>query len=306
MPVQDREGHVFDLRSIDCPVCGPAERTILGSRGGRSHRYGLGVETPIVRCRSCGLLFPDPFPFPRQPQELYGHPDEYFGVSDDREKLDGCERLVREIVRRAGSGRLRLLDVGCGRGELVHVAQRHGLDATGTEFSEAMIAQGRERYGLGLIRASIEDFAATGPAPFDAVVLSAVIEHVYDPDSLIATVGALTRPGAVVYIDTPREPNLLTMLGNAANRARGSAAVFNLSPSWPPYHVFGFNPRALRRVLDKHGFDITSLRIHAVPKVPSRGDRGDRVRSLVATQVNRIANLTGTARNMYVWARRRA
>ena len=274
--------------------------------GGASHRYGLGVETAIVRCRSCGLLFPDPFPFPREPQELYGHPDEYFGVTDIRERLEGFRGLADEVARRTGLARPRLLDVGCGRGELVHVARERGWDAIGTEFADAMIAEARDRYGVALLRQSVEELAAAKLPPFDAVILSAILEHVHDPDSMIASVRAITRPGSVVYIDTPREPNLLTILGGASNRLRGSRVVYNLSPSWPPYHVFGFDPRSLRRVLDKHDFEITSLRIHAVPNVPARQDPRDRARAFVATQINRVANLTGTARNMYVWARRRA
>lgn len=258
-----------------------------------------------MRCRSCGLLFPDPFPFPREPQELYGHPDEYFGAAHDLVKFENTRTIVGEIALRCGIERPRLLDVGCGRGELVHIARERGFDAVGTEFSEAMIAAARERYGLTLVRASIEDLAKTKPAPFDAVVLSAIIEHVHDPDSLVAGVRAVTHPGSVIYIDTPREPNLLTMLANAFSRLRGSPIVYNLSPSWPPYHVFGFDPRALRHLLAKYDMEITSLRSHAVAGVPSRGGLRDRFSAALATQVNHVANLTGTARNMNVWARRR-
>jgi len=302
---RDRDGHAFDLASIDCPVCGKGPRSVLGRRGGPSHRYGLGVETAIVQCRSCGLLFPDPFPFPRDPQDLYGHPDEYFGSAHDQVKFENTRGIVAEIALRCGIEQPRLLDVGCGRGELVHIARQRGFDAVGTEFSEAMIAAARERYGLTLIRSSLEELARTRPAPFDAVVLSAIIEHVHDPDSLIAGVHAVTHPGSVIYIDTPREPNLLTMLANASSRLRGSRVVYNLSPSWPPYHVFGFNPRALRHLLAKYDMEIVGLRSHAVARVPSRGGRRDRIAALLATQVNHVANLTGTARNMNAWARRR-
>jgi hypothetical protein len=58
-------------------------------------------------------------------------------------------------------------------------------------------------------------------------------------------------------------------------------------------------------LLSKHGFEITSLRMRSAPTVPARGDWRDRLQAFVATQVNRAANWTGTASNMFVWARRR-
>jgi SAM-dependent methyltransferase len=189
--------------------------------------------------------------------------------------------------------------VGSGRAELRQAARRQGCtEVVGLEFAPAMIEYARSRHGLVVLPKTIEQYAREAGRTFDAIVLNAVLEHVYDPDSMIASCAALTRPGSVVYVDLPREPNLTTLVGNAWNRWRGSDAVYNLQPTWPPYHVFGFNERALERLLSKHGFEITGLRIHAAPKVPACGDWRDRLQAFVATQVNRAANWTGTASNM--------
>jgi SAM-dependent methyltransferase len=141
--------------------------------------------------------------------------------------------------------------------------------------------------------------------PFDIVILSAVLEHMYDPDSAIAALSRVTRAGSIVYIDVPCEPSLMTIIGNGLNRARGKKSVLNLSPTWPPYHVFGFNPRSLRALLDKHGFELESLEIWAAPKLPSSGQLKDRAVSFVGTQINRLANLLKMSSNMSGWARRR-
>lgn len=301
----DADGNAFELRPKDCPTCGPGPQTPVGLRGGRHHRYRLGVETPIVRCTRCGLLFPNPFPYPRDPQKLYGDPDQYFIHHDPSDKIAMARSVVREAVRRVGRPRIALLDVGSGRGEVLHAAAGEGCEAVGLELSESMIAEGRRRYGVEIVPETVEQYAAHVERTFDAVLLCAVIEHVYDPDSMMAAVARLTRPGSWLHVDVPQEPNLLTIVGNAYNRVRRDPAVYNLQPTWPPFHVFGFNPRALRMLLEKHGFVIESLRIHAVPRVPARDDWRDRIRALVATQVNRVANWTGTAANMYVWAWRR-
>lgn len=47
----------------------------------------MGVETRIVRCGRCALIFPDLFPFPVDAQRLYGDPDKYFAHHDETEKI---------------------------------------------------------------------------------------------------------------------------------------------------------------------------------------------------------------------------
>lgn len=300
----DERGNRFVLRRRPCPVCGIEARNLLGLRGGRHHRYQRGIECRIVRCGRCGLLFPDPFPFPLDLERLYGDPDEYFGNADIEGKIAGYRGLLQEIAERLGRSRFSVLDVGSGRGELLAAARLAGVGAVGLEPSAAMAARARESLGVELRCETIEELARSSGATFDAVTLCGVLEHVHDPDSVAAAVSKLTRPGSVVYIDVPREPNLLTIVGNAWNALKGSPAVFNLQPTWPPYHVFGFNPRAIEVLLSKHGFVIESLRIQADPHVPARDDWRDRFRALVAGQIHRLGNRCRLGANMYVWARR--
>jgi SAM-dependent methyltransferase len=264
------------------------------------------VETRIVRCRACGLLFPDPFPIPVDAQELYGDPEKYFAGHDEAKKVESYRAIVRDALGRAGLKEASLLDVGSGRGEMPHAARLEGLPrVVGLEFSRAMIEYSKGRYGVDLVPKKIEEFAEEKPATFDIVILNAVLEHVYDPDSFMGAAARLTRKGSVLYVDIPRDPNLLTWTGNVANRLLFRRTVLNLSPSWPPYHVYGFDPRSLKKLLEKHGFEIEALRVWARPRIPATNALADRMKAFAGEQVMRLANLTGTASNMFVWARRR-
>ena len=306
----DSKGNAFEFRSKRCPTCEQSDQRVIGYRGGRWHRYGLGVATRIVQCKRCQLIFPDPFPYPLDPQALYGDPSKYFeprdAHTDERHIVDGYRRLIRDIMRWVGKNPISILDVGSGRGELLRAARLEGIDdVVGLEFAQAMIDYVQSRYSIDLVPQTIEQYASTNARTFDAIVLNAVLEHVYDPNLMIRACAKLTYPGSVLYIDTPNEPNLLTVMGNALNRMRGNLGVFNLSPTWIPYHVFGFNPHALRTLLKKYRFEIMGIRIFAIPTIPSSGsDSGDRFKTFVGTQINRLANVIGRASNMYVWARR--
>jgi SAM-dependent methyltransferase len=302
----DAEGHEFELRPVACPICRVDAARFIGYRGGKYHRYGSGIVTRIVRCRRCGLVYVNPFPFPRHPNRLYGDPAKYFERHDEDAKVTRYGRLIREARSRLPDGLSSILDVGSGRGELLAAASRQGvLDTVGLEFSDEMIRHARERHGVVVVASTIERYAASTDRTFDLVVLNAVLEHVYDPDAMVESAARLTRPGGLLYIDVPQDPNLVTFVGNCFNRLRGSRAVFNLSPTWPPYHVFGFTRRSIATLLEKHAFAIDSLKVFGGLGVPHRPDFKDRARALAARQIGRVANATGTASNMFIWARRR-
>lgn len=298
----DSDGNSLRLEPIDCPVCGPGPKKALGVRGGRFHRYGLGVETPIVVCRGCGLLFPDPFPYPVNPQELYGDPAKYFERHAEAGHIALHEAIVKEIVNRSQVAAPVILDVGSGRGELLAAAKKAGLVGVGLELSAAFIDYARDRHGVEVRRETVESHASTHANGYDAIAFSAVLEHLYDPAAAIAAASRLSRPGAVLYLDLPSEPNLLTRLHRVGAWLSRTNAVLNLSPTFPPYHVFGFNTDSLARLLSQHGFVVEDCRVWAAPEVPSRGGV-DAVRAAAASTVNRVANLIGQGANMFVWAR---
>ena len=120
----------------------------------------------------------------------------------------------------------------------------------------------------------------------------------------MAAVAAICKPGGLVYIDVPREPHLLAVAGNTWNRLRGRTTVFNLQPTWPPFHVYGFNPKAIRCLLKRSGFVLETMQVYANPVVKPGATLKSVVQARVATQINRLANLAGYASNMYLWARR--
>ncbi|MGZ3420117.1 MAG: methyltransferase domain-containing protein [Polyangiales bacterium] len=303
----DAEGHEFELRAIHCPVCGPGGERELGLRGGKHHRYRRGVETRIVECGRCGLLYANPFPFPRKPHELYGDPDKYFGSHDEGQKVENSQHIFDKARTLLRSPLSSLLDVGSGRGEVLVAGRRAGVNrVVGLEFAPAMVEYVKKKHGLEVLLLGIEEYAAQSPSPFDLIVLNAVLEHVYDPDKMIQACADMTRPGSILYVDTPNETSLLAQAGNAFNRVRRDPAVFNLSPTWPPFHVFGFNPRSMRILLEKHGFEVLETIVWAAPKVPHRPrDTRDFARAFVATQVNRLANVIGRASNFVTWARKK-
>lgn len=101
---------------------------------------------------------------------------------------------------------LSLLDVGCGGGLASEPMARLGAEVTGLDAAEAAIGAARAHAaesGLSIDyrRQTAEALAAEG-AGFDVVLGLEIVEHVPEPPALVATLGALAKPGGLVILST--------------------------------------------------------------------------------------------------------
>jgi len=128
--------------------------------------------------------------------------------------------LRREPGLRAGNpkeGSLRLLDYGCGAGDLMRVLAELGARAsfTGCDVSDGMLAEADKRWPrrLGPSPAlAAQDGARTPFADrqFDVATISAVLHHVpvAERPAVYAELGRVLRPGGRLYVfeHNPRNP----------------------------------------------------------------------------------------------------
>ncbi len=296
----------FDLQDISkCRACGGTEFKFMGMRGGKYQRWGLGIESKIYKCKKCSLLFPNPFPVPDNLESIYGHPDEYFSKKGDWSlRVEYLMPVVQEFINRIGENKsISILDVGAGRGEFIGACNKFSqIVPMGLEVSEASIAFAKEK-GINLTNKTLVDLINKGML-FDGICLSAVIEHVHEPGDFVKEVSLLLKPGGILYIDCPREPNLLTMIGNLVNKLLFKKGIYNLQPTWKPFHVFGFNPKSLKMILLKNNINITHIKASAKVDVRSSDNIKDISVSFFAMIVKAVANYIGLASNLYVWAKK--
>lgn len=240
-----------------CAMCGagPEGFRFIGRRLDR--HQGLlplrkaGVSTSVVRCGTCGLVFPDPMPLPAHISDLYGvdpasyWPPEYF--QPDLTVGRGHASVARELLR-GGEG-LRALDVGAGIGKGVLLLRRHGFRAVGLEPSETFRALAVERMGLGeddILLGAVED-ASFGAGSFDYVNFGAVLEHLRDPGAALGRALEWLRTGGIVHAEVPHAGWLLSRGLNLWYRLLRQRTVTNCSPMHPPYHLYEFTRRSFER-----------------------------------------------------------
>jgi 2-polyprenyl-3-methyl-5-hydroxy-6-metoxy-1,4-benzoquinol methylase len=141
----------------------------------------------------------------------------------------------------------RWLDVGCGRGDLLEIAQRHGFTCYGTEVAASTLENGAARgWIVGRDPDRDERFPAQG---FDVVTMIEVLERVPEPRHLLDGAARWLRPGGLLYLTTPNA-------GSLNRRLLG----LEWSIVLPPEHLTLWTARALERALSSTGFAKIRLR----------------------------------------------
>jgi SAM-dependent methyltransferase len=279
-----------------CPVCEVPPTKFIGRRGGTAHRQNLGVECRIWKCK-CGMIFPNPMPVPLDLNQHYDEPDEYFVHHDTEQKNIRSEWILN--CAEAFISRGRLLDIGAGRGETLRAARDLSWDAVGIEPSTKFARHAREYSGAEVYESLEGRFPSES---FDFVVLAGVLEHLYNPDETIREISRILKPGGVLFLDAPNESGLYFHLGNLYLKLRGRDWVVNLAPTFSPFHVFGFSPSSLRKLLSKHDLRIVQSRVYGGESyVPNAGLLGF-VEQQCARAVSALSNYGNLGTYLEAWA----
>ena len=232
-----------------CPACtgalGPPlllARDLMWSVPGlfsvaRCQRCELGVTLPLTDDAQLSSFYPS----------SYGaHSPPLTGalslVSDGVQRLLSWQALhcaPLEHLRARPPG--RLLDVGCGNGELGSWLVRRGWSVTGVEPSVEACAVSSAR-GLDA-RHGILAEVELEPRAYDAVVFRHSLEHVTDPVADLRRARGALRPGGIVILSVPHF--------DCWQRSRFGECWFNLEL---PRHRLHFNAASLRSTLAAAGF----------------------------------------------------
>jgi 2-polyprenyl-3-methyl-5-hydroxy-6-metoxy-1,4-benzoquinol methylase len=257
-PLQSADGTTWRAEDRPCPICESNVHKRIGARGGRAQRDGKGVETAVVRCLNCDLLYTQPVLLPESNPYTKESADEYFRLHNPQTKIATGEWLADTAEKILGS-KGSMLELGCGRGELLAGAANRGWSVCGVEMTEefANIATAKN---IEIEYSSIEKCRSL-ERTYDVILLAAILEHLYEPLETLKQVREALRPGGLVFIDVPNELSLAMKFGNFYMRARRKDWTINLSPTFSPFHVVGYSPSTLRRALEENGFEIHELNV---------------------------------------------
>lgn len=135
---------------------------------------------------------------------------------------------TRYIERAAGGLKGKTaVDVGCGGGILTEALARAGATTTGIDLAGASVKVAQQHaqdqsLEIDYRLISAEDLAAERAGGFDVVCCLEMLEHVPEPESVVAACAALAKPGGTVVFSTiNRNPKSYALMIVAAEYAFG-------------------------------------------------------------------------------------
>jgi len=204
-------------------------------------------ESPfqVLRCRYCGLVFVHPHPKSGALKGHYGKSYYSEWINQQKNKRTRMwESRLNKLQKLRPRG--KLLDVGCGEGLFLRLAQDNGCYAS--KFASK--ALGTKIYCGQLHQACFADNS------FDVVTMWHVLEHVENPKSYLTEVHRVLKPHGLLILAVPNVNDLLMKLAYRIIKRR-SLKLFSINNK--EVHLYHFSPKTLRSYFDKTGFDCLRL-----------------------------------------------
>ncbi len=242
------------LVSVRCCVCDTENAETIG--GGYDYEYFTCPEIfDVKHCRECGNVYLSPRPDVSEFERIY--PPTYHSLDFSEENYS----LVHKVRSRLEANRLlrycdgvpdnaRILDVGCGDGFHLKLLQQYGqkgwtLEGVDLDSRAVAIAS---KTGLTIHQGSVEDLDFAGDQ-YDVVYTIQTIEHVAQPDAVLAAIFRILKPGGRLVIVTDNTDSL--------------DFTYFRKNYWGGYHFPRhwnlFNPRSLSRLAQKTGFEVSAI-----------------------------------------------
>lgn len=242
---------------VPCDLCG-ADDAEFWLTGGRDLSNGCPGTFSVVRCRACELRYVNPRPDAPTIGRFYSeeympHNPGVFPSSGGRVKaaLRAASKLPYRLrfgtppaVEEPPAPGAKLLDLGCGAGGYLEMAQDAGWDVYGVEPDPAAAAMARKVVGdPSRITIGTAEEVRLERECYDCITMWHVLEHVHGPMRVLQSAYAALLPGGVLRMGMPN-------VGSVEARLLGR----RWQPLELPRHLYHFTPETLSRYLQRAGF----------------------------------------------------
>lgn len=245
---------VIFMFSLTCAICNHHRHQLL---------YSLD-EGALVTCQKCRVVAFSPRPTAEELKAFYDDYHDNFSKSTMADsnfaqqryrELEEC--LQRYALKLAKKTEKTLLDIGCGTGNFLQVAQKAGWQITGTEIASRATSLASQNVGNHILQGDIVDLDLP-TSSYDLITNYHVIEHLLDPVAQLQRCHELLAPDGILFIETPNIQSL-------GSKIKGK----NWSHIIPPEHIIYFSPASLKYALEQAGFKQFFVRTSAPQVVES-------------------------------------
>jgi len=230
------------------------------------YRYIPRLNSRILRCRNCNLVFLDPtltsfatFDFENQGDrqrrlrhmtqtaQAEGKFDEAVLRREEKTRTSHFRNRKEEIERYVNPE--NVLDIGCGRGFFLANYVNDSADYLGIEPREDVSEDARKRVGKNNIFCGTLQEANLPREHFNVVTMINLIEHLPNPMDTLREVNRVMKKDGLLFVETPNVDSIVPKL---------------LGHRWHGFqeheHHYFFSEKTLGRMLAKAGFAVRMKR----------------------------------------------
>jgi SAM-dependent methyltransferase len=204
-------------------------------------------EFELLQCANCGLIKTHPFPSPEdlpdyyKSEEYLSHGAEKKGLFASLYRLAKSYNLGKKVsLFRSLIPEGRVLDYGCGTGDLIAQARASGFNVRGAEPSQEAISHAPESVKQLIVTPEQELLA---DRKYDIISMFHVLEHIDDPKSLVSSLRNKLTPGGHLVIAVPNFTSL---------------DAEHYGPYWAawdvPRHLWHYSPDQMIPFIEQLGF----------------------------------------------------
>jgi SAM-dependent methyltransferase len=232
-----------------CPVCDKNRAEVLTTvRYAVLEDFPLPAVSDIVCCNTCGMVYADTSGTQADYDRYYADFAAYTAENSIGSIKDArLEPVADWLASRIGAKSARIVDIGCARGGLLMALARRGFSALAGIDPVAQSVMHLKASGFSAWQGHLDNLPVDC-GKYDFVIISHVLEHVYDVRGAFLVAKRLLAPGGKIYIEVP-----------------DAARYNNDSENFPPFYEFNlehinhFDLPHLAMLGSLHGFGISDV-----------------------------------------------
>ncbi len=200
--------------------------------------------------------------------------ENYLQHTDYRDELDFKRvRFIVSMLEKHVKPKSKILDIGCGNGNISRALGSLGYQVTGIDFSEKAIAYAKSKNVFDNVQFAVKSAEEVQASEnYDAIICSEVLEHLSKPELLTAAIAGILKPGGLLIATVPNgwgpREALVTQPVQWLNRTAAKKVIAGFksmlgysnttlqSQSDDLSHIQFFTKKAITDVIGKAGFNL--------------------------------------------------
>jgi 2-polyprenyl-3-methyl-5-hydroxy-6-metoxy-1,4-benzoquinol methylase len=233
-----------------CEICGGNEFTLIASH----IREGDGK---IMQCRTCSLIMQDSDWQEEQVKQYYN--EEYQSTNSlvtgkvqtplehFHDRIKTIQPVFAKIKPLLKPG-IRVLDVGCGAGELLALVKPQVKYVAGIELHRPFVTFIRKHLGIDAYNEDINKLDVD--QKFDLIISIATLDHLFNPLETLVSIKNLLAPAGQIYLEVPNREEALNYFLPDINRRKFNQFF------WHRAHLFYFTRETIGALFQKAGLQV--------------------------------------------------